>query len=77
MAAMSNELLAALESDESGDLDEIIRRRRQEDFDPLLRLLSMDSSVKQEHRVKALYALRAMGKPCCGASHSPASPAPG
>ena len=63
MAAMSNELLAALESDESGDLDEIVRRRRQEDFETLLRLLSMDPSGKQAHRVKALYALGRWGNP--------------
>ena len=63
MAAMSKELLDALEFDESGDLDQIIQVGRQEDFEALQRLLSLDASVKPEHRAKALYALGRWGNP--------------
>jgi HEAT repeat protein len=63
MAAMSEQLLDALRSDESGELDQLIRMRRQEDLEALQGLLSMDQSVKQEYRVKALYALGRWGNP--------------
>jgi HEAT repeat protein len=63
MADMSKQLLDALRSDESGDLDQIIRMRRQEDLEALLGLLSMDQSVKQEYRMKALYSLGRWANP--------------
>jgi HEAT repeat protein len=63
MIEMSTELNAALESDESGALDRLIRRRMREDFEALLDLLTMDPSVERQHRVKAIYALGRWGDP--------------
>jgi HEAT repeat protein len=60
---MSRQLLNALRADESEELDQIIRKRRQEDFEALQDLLSMDQSIKQEYRAKALYALGRWGNP--------------
>jgi HEAT repeat protein len=63
MTVMSEELLEALEADESGDLDAIIERRRPEDFDALRSLLTLDPTVKPLHRAKAIYALGRWGDP--------------
>jgi HEAT repeat protein len=56
------ELVRALESDDSGSLDEIIRARRQEHFDALQRLAT-SAAASPEHRTKALYALGRWGDP--------------
>lgn len=57
MTEMREELLQALEADESGDLDAIIRQRRPEDFQALRRLLSLEPAIKTAHRAAAIYAL--------------------
>lgn len=61
MTVMSEELLEALEEDESGDLDAIIEHRRPEDFDALRSLLTLDPTVEPSHRAKAIYALGRWG----------------
>lgn len=63
MPSISNELLRALESDESCELDQIVKDGNQEDLEALQSLLSMDPSVHPEHRRKALYALGRWGDP--------------
>ena len=63
MAHVTEELRRALESDDSVELDQIIKDGKQQDFEALQRLLSMDPSVKPEHRRKALYALGRWGDP--------------
>jgi HEAT repeat protein len=63
MTVMSEELLEALEADESGDLDAIIEQRRPEDFDALRSLLTLDPTVEPSHRAKAIYALGRWGDP--------------
>ena len=63
MANISKELLRALESDDSGELDQVIKERKEEDFEALQSLLSLDPSVNPEHRRKALYALGRWGDP--------------
>ena len=61
MANISEELLRALESDDSVELDQVIREGKQEHFEALQSLLSMDPAVNPEHRRKALYALGRWG----------------
>ena len=68
MAQLSDRLLKALESDESCELDDLIREGKQEDFEALQSLLSMDPSVKPEHRTKAMYALGRWGDPAPAAA---------
>jgi HEAT repeat protein len=63
MANISKELLEALEADESGELDQVIKDARQEDFEALQSLLSLDPSVNPQHRARALYALGRWGDP--------------
>jgi HEAT repeat protein len=63
MATISKKLLATLESACATDLEQVIEDRKQEDFEALQSLLSLDSSVKPEHRTKALYALGRWGDP--------------
>jgi HEAT repeat protein len=63
MAALPEELRQALEADDAEELNQLLRRRRQEDFDALLTLLTPDPSVPPDHRTKALYALGLWGDP--------------
>lgn len=63
MKDISKELLIALESDDAKELEKIIKRRKPEDFKSLQSLLSLDPSVKPEHRAGALYALGKWGDP--------------
>jgi HEAT repeat protein len=63
MTGMREELLQALEADESGDLDAIIRQRRPEDFRALRRLLALGPATKTSHRAGAIYALGRWGDP--------------
>lgn len=57
MTSISEELLKALESDDACDIGQIIKSRKQKDFEALQSLLSLDPSIKPEHRTKALYAI--------------------
>lgn len=63
MANISEKLLRALESDDSGELDQVIGEGKEEDFEALQSLLSLDPSIKPEHRRKAMYALGKWGDP--------------
>jgi hypothetical protein len=63
MTVMSEELLEALEADETGDLDAIIEQRPPENFDALRSLLTLDPTVEASHRAKAIYALGRGGIP--------------
>ena len=64
MAQLSEKLLRALEADDSCELDELIQEGKQEDFEALQGLLSLDDpSVKPEHRTRAIYALGRWGDP--------------
>ena len=55
------ELTRALESDDSGPLDEIVRARRLEHFNVLRQLVTSNAGTKD--RTKALYALGRWGDP--------------
>jgi HEAT repeat protein len=63
MANLSEKLLRALESDDSGQLDQIIKEGKEEDFAALQSLLSLDPAINPEHRRKAIYALGKWGDP--------------
>lgn len=63
MSEISEKLLRALESDDAGELGIIIKKRKQEDFKALQTFLSLDPSIKNEHRAKAIYALGRWGDP--------------
>jgi HEAT repeat protein len=53
---LSQELVVALEADEAEQLDDVIEKRRPEDFDAL-RKLATGERVEQSYRTRALYAL--------------------
>lgn len=61
MPELPEELRAALEAEESGDLVRLLRRKRPVDFDALRSLLSLDSSISSDFRRKALFALGQWG----------------
>ncbi len=63
MAELPEDLRQALEADDAQELGELLRRRRQEDFEALRTLLTTDPSVPPDHRTKALYALGQWGDP--------------
>jgi HEAT repeat protein len=63
MAKLPEELAQALEADDGGELDELVRRRRPEDFEALKSLLTTDPSAPPDYRMKALYALGLWGDP--------------
>ena len=56
------ELIVALESDDAGPLDAIIRARRAEDLAQFRRLLSRDDTPEM-YRIRAMYALARWGDP--------------
>lgn len=57
-AFLSDELKFALEADELGELDKIIRTRSKDHFESLQKLLSIDEpAINKEYRKRALYAL--------------------
>ncbi len=62
MSDLSKELREALEAEEAGDLDQLIRRRRPDDFEALRSLLSLNSSIPADFRTKAMYALGRWGE---------------
>ncbi len=61
MTALPKNLRDALESDEAGDLTQLIRSRQPHDFEMLRSLLSLDSSIPPDFRTKAMYALARWG----------------
>jgi len=63
MPKISEKLLRALESDDACELGRVIKERKQEDFEALQPLLSLDPSINPEHRAKAIYALGRWGNP--------------
>ena len=63
MVELSNELRAALEAEEAGELVQLVRRGRPEDFVALRSLLSVDPSIPPGFRTKAMYALGRWGDP--------------
>ena len=63
MAELSEELRAALEAEESGELVRLLSRRRPEDFAALRGLLSLESSIPTDFRTKAMFALGRWGDP--------------
>lgn len=63
MTGITHELLAALEADQSCELDEIIARRRPEDLEALRGLLRPDPSINPLHRARAVYAVGRWGDP--------------
>ena len=63
MVRSSEKLLKALESDCADSLSQIVKEKRQEDFEALQEYLSPEASVKPEYRTRALYALGRWGNP--------------
>jgi HEAT repeat protein len=63
MADLSEELRAALEAEESGELVQLLGRRRPEDFAALRELLLFDASIPTDFRMKAMFALGRWGDP--------------
>jgi HEAT repeat protein len=61
--SLPRELRTALESEEAGELDEIIRAHRKAHFDSLRKLVSTAPEVPPQYRSKALYALGRWGDP--------------
>jgi HEAT repeat protein len=61
MIELSKQLRDALEAEESGELDKLIRRQRPSDFKALRNLLSLDTSIPPDFRTKSLYALGRWG----------------
>jgi HEAT repeat protein len=60
MVHLSEELRIALGADDAQELDRVIRRRRQSDFDAFVDLLS-DPGASSEYRMKAFTALGRWG----------------
>lgn len=63
MTKVSEKLARALESDDACDLGRLIKEGKQEDFEALRSLLSLEPEIKPEHRKKAIYALGRWGDP--------------
>lgn len=63
MAELPDELQAALEADDAGELNQLLQHRRPEDFQALQSLLTLDSPVPADYRTKALYAVGLLGDP--------------
>jgi HEAT repeat protein len=63
VAELPNELRRALEAEESGELDRLVRQRRSVDLEALRSLLLPDSAVPSDFRMKAMYALGRWGDP--------------
>jgi HEAT repeat protein len=63
MTELPSELRQALQVDESGDLDAIIRQHRPADFEALRRLLRAGPEAGPLLRVRAIYALGRWGDP--------------
>ena len=63
MAGESERLRSALESDCAVGISQVIEEKRQEDFEALQALLSLDPSVNPRHRLKAIHALGRWGDP--------------
>ena len=61
MTNLPKDLRDALEAEESGALDRLIRKRRPRDFELLRSLLSLDEAIPPDFRNKALYALGRWG----------------
>lgn len=61
MAQISERLRRALESDDACLLTDVVKAGRQEDFEALQSLLSLDPSINPGHRRKAIYALGRWG----------------
>lgn len=60
---LPEELRQALEADDAEEFHLLLRRRRPEDQEALLALLTPDPSVPPDHRTKALYGLGQWGDP--------------
>ncbi|UCG83542.1 MAG: HEAT repeat domain-containing protein [Dehalococcoidia bacterium] len=63
MTKVSEKLVRALESDDACDLGRVIKEGKQEDFEALRSLLSLEPGIKPEHVNKAIYALGRWGDP--------------
>jgi len=63
MAKVSKKLRRALESDCAADICQVIKEAKREDFEALQTFLSLDPSIKPEHRTKAIHALGRWGDP--------------
>ena len=63
MAQITEKLRRAFESDDACDLGRVIKSGKQEDFEALQALLSLEPSVNPEYRKKAIYALGRWGDP--------------
>jgi HEAT repeat protein len=63
MPEISKELRLALESIDSTNLDAIIRKKKKEDLDALIQLVSMDPSIESKYRTRSIYALGRWGDP--------------
>jgi HEAT repeat protein len=61
MAAIADDLRRALEADDAGDLERIVREKKQQHFETLMSLLSTDPSVNPLHRTRAIFALGKWG----------------
>jgi HEAT repeat protein len=61
MPPISQRLQEALDAEESGELDAIIREHKQSDLDELRQLVSPDPSIDPMHRTRAIYALGRWG----------------
>ena len=58
---LPEELRAALEAEEGGELARLLRLKRPTDLEALRRLLSLDPSIPSDFRTKAMYALGRWG----------------
>ncbi len=63
MAKIPKKLLKALESDERCEAENIIKAKKQEDFEALQSLLALDNSIIPGHRAKAIFMLGRWGDP--------------
>jgi HEAT repeat protein len=63
MATLSKNLQKALESDCAHDLEPVIKEKKRGDFQGLLKMLSLEPSIKPEHRARAIHILGRWGDP--------------
>jgi HEAT repeat protein len=61
MATIADDLRRALEADDAGDLERIVREKKPQHFDVLMSLLSTEPSIKPLHRTRAIFALGKWG----------------
>ena len=68
MPEISDRLLRALESDDPCEMQNLVKEGKAEDFEALQSLLSLEPTVKADHRRKAVSALGRWGDPAPAAA---------